>query len=108
LVINDVIQNWLIIEHLRDVWYKLLTMKTIKTKRPATEITVDAKIHFGKPVVADTRIPVYAVLELVEAGISFEKIITKYYPDLTIKDVKACIDYAIRLIKAEEVHITPS
>lgn len=80
----------------------------MKIKKQTQRIVVDPKIHFGKPVVAGTRIPVYAVLELVEAGIPFEKIITKYYPDLTIEDVKACIDYAIKLIKAEEVHITPS
>jgi len=80
----------------------------MKIKKRIPNIVVDPKIHFGKPVIAETRIPVYAVLELVEAGIPFEKIVTKYYPDITIKDVKACIDYAIKLIKAEEVYITPS
>lgn len=81
----------------------------MKTKKRIPNIVVDPKIHFGKPVIiAGTRIPVYAVLELVEAGIPFEKITTKYYQDLTIGDVKACIDYAIKLIKAEEVHIAPS
>lgn len=80
----------------------------MKIKKRISEIVVDPKIHFGKPIIAGTRIPVYAVLELVEAGIPFDKITTKYYPDLTIEDVKGCIDYAIRLIKAEEIHITPS
>ena len=80
----------------------------MKTKKHIPKIIVDPKIHFGKPVIAGTRIPIYAVLELVEAGITFDKITTKYYPDLTIEDVKACIDYAIKLIKAEEIHITPS
>lgn len=77
------------------------------TKRTA-KIIVDAKVHFGKPVIAGTRIPVHAVLELVEAGIPFDKITTKYYPDVTIEDVKACVEYAIKLIKAEEVHLAPS
>lgn len=80
----------------------------MKIKKHTPKIIVDPKIHFGKPIIAGTRIPVYAILELVEAGIPFEKIVTKYYPDITIKDVKACVDYAIKLIKAEEVHITPS
>ena len=80
----------------------------MKIRKRITKIIVDPKIHFGKPIIAGTRIPVYAVLELIEAGIPFEKIITKYYPDLTTKDVKACIDYAIKLIKAEEIQITPS
>jgi len=80
----------------------------MKTKRRTTKIVVDPKIHFGKPVIAGTRIPVYAVLELVEAGIPFEKITTKYYPDIAIEDIKACINYAVALIKAEEVHIASS
>ncbi len=36
-------------------------------------ITVDPKVHFGQPYVAVTRIPVYAVLELVQEGIPFHK-----------------------------------
>lgn len=54
---------------------------------------------------AGTRIPVYAVLELIEAGIPFEEIVTKYYPDLTVEDVQACVRYATELIKAEEIHL---
>lgn len=69
------------------------------------KITVDPKIHFGKPVVAGTRIPVYTVLELVETGIPFGEITKKYYPDLTIKDIQACIQYALNLIKFEDIHL---
>jgi len=74
-------------------------------------IIVDPQVHFGQPCVAGTRIPVYAILELVEAGIPFEEIVTKYYPDLTVEDVKACVRYAAELIKTEEIHLaepTPS
>jgi len=45
------------------------------------------------------------VLELVQAGIPFEEIVTKYYPDITIEDIKACVEYAVELVKAEEIHI---
>jgi len=44
-------------------------------------------------------------LELVREGIPFEQIVRDYYPDLTVEDIKACVDYAVNLIKAEEVHI---
>ena len=54
-------------------------------------IAVDPKIHFGKPCVAGTRIPVQDVLELVQEGLSFAEIIRDYYPDLTTDDVRACI-----------------
>lgn len=73
----------------------------VKTNR----IVVDNKVHFGQPCIRDTRIPVYAILELVEAGIPFTEIVEKYYPDITIKDVKACVEYAKNLVKAEEIHI---
>ncbi len=68
-------------------------------------IVIDQKIHFGKPCIAGTRIPVYCVLELVQAGISFEEIVSKYYPDITLDDVRACIRYAVEIVKAEEVHV---
>lgn len=71
-------------------------------------ITIDNDIHFGKPCVAGTRITVGDVLELVHENISFEEIINKFYPDLTIDDIKACIRFAIEIIKAEEIHVRAS
>lgn len=58
-------------------------------------ITVDSQIHFGKPCVAGTRILVQNVLELLDEGIPFEKIVQDYYPDLTPDDVHACMRYAM-------------
>lgn len=69
------------------------------------KITIDNKIHFGQPCIVGTRIPVYCVLELVQEGISFQEIIDKYYPDLTIEDIQACVEYATEIVKSEEVHI---
>jgi uncharacterized protein (DUF433 family) len=69
-------------------------------------ITVDSRIHFGKPCVMGTRILVQDVLELLDEGIPFEKIVQDYYPDLTLDDVHACMRYAIALVAAEEVHHT--
>lgn len=68
-------------------------------------ITINPNIHFGQPCIAETRIPVYYILELVQTGISFDEIITKYYPDITINDIKACVQYAIDVIKYEEIHL---
>lgn len=71
-------------------------------------ITVNPNIHFGKPVIANTRITVQNVLELVNEGFTFKEIITDYYPDLTIEDIQACVQYAIALVAAEEIHLTPT
>jgi len=54
-------------------------------------IEVNPNIHFGKPCIAGTRIPVQNVLEFVREGISFKKIIQDYYPYLQIEDIRACI-----------------
>jgi uncharacterized protein (DUF433 family) len=67
-------------------------------------IQVNPRVAFGKPVVAGTRIPVYMVLELVEAGYTPQQIIADYYPTLTEEDVRACIHYATELAKNEEIY----
>ncbi|ETW96431.1 DUF433 domain-containing protein [Candidatus Entotheonella palauensis] len=69
-------------------------------------ITVDANVHFGKPCVAGTRIPVLNVLELVSEGLSFDDILQDYYPDLQVDDIRACIHYAMDVITAEDIHIS--
>ena len=68
-------------------------------------IVVDSNIHFGKPCVTGTRIPVEDVLELIQEGITFTEIVQKYYPDLEIDDVKACARYATDLVRSEEIHL---
>jgi uncharacterized protein (DUF433 family) len=68
-------------------------------------IVVDSKIHFGKPCVAGTRITVQNVLELLDENLSFNQIIRDYYPDLTVEDIRACIQYAIALVAAEDIEL---
>lgn len=67
-------------------------------------IMIDPKVHFGKPCVAGTRIPVEVVLELIQEGIPFDEIIERYYPDLETEDIKACARYATELVRSEEIH----
>lgn len=68
-------------------------------------IVIDPGIHFGKPCIAGTRIPVQEVLELLKQGLSFGKIIEDCYPDISIEDIQACIQYAIEIVNAEDLHI---
>lgn len=74
-------------------------------KKHKDRIVIDPKVHFGKPCIADTRIPVENVLELIQEGIAFGEIIGKYYPELEMEDIKACVKYATHLVKEEEIHI---
>ena len=57
----------------------------------ANRIATDAHIHFGKPCVAGTRIPVQSVMELVREGVGADVISRDYYPDLTHDDIRACV-----------------
>jgi uncharacterized protein (DUF433 family) len=70
------------------------------------KITVNPTIHFGKPCIAGTRITVQSILELLDEGLSFEEIIRDYYPDLSVEEIRACLQYAIALVTAEEIHLT--
>ena len=69
-------------------------------------IAVDPRVHFGKPCVAGTRITVQSVLELVREGIPVEEIRRDYYPDLSPRDIRACVQYAIDLIALEDIRLT--
>jgi uncharacterized protein (DUF433 family) len=68
-------------------------------------ISVSPQIHFAKPCIAGTRITVQNILELLNEGLSFNAIIQDYYPDLQIEDVRACLQYAIALVAAEDIKL---
>ena len=57
-------------------------------------VSVNPQIHFGKPCVSGTRIPVQNVLELVREGLPFSEIVREFYPDLKPEDIRACVQYA--------------
>ena len=69
-------------------------------------IEVNEGVHFGKPCITGTRVPVVDVLELVRNGTAFDEIIANYYPDIQLEDIKACLKYVIDIVNAEDVHIT--
>jgi uncharacterized protein (DUF433 family) len=45
---------------------------------------------------------VYLVLELLEAGVSPATIRKRYYPQLSLADIKAALHFAAELIKNQE------
>ena len=70
-------------------------------------IAIDADILHGKPRVKGTRIGVSMVLELLADGISPTVIRRRFYPDLTLADIQACVDFANRVLAGEEIHPVP-
>lgn len=69
-------------------------------------ISVNPNIHFGKPCIIGTRVTVQNVLELLTERISFESITQNYYPSLDVDDIRACLEYAMALVAAEDIHVT--
>jgi uncharacterized protein (DUF433 family) len=71
-------------------------------------IAVNPQIHFGKPCVSGTRIPVQSVLELVREGLPFSEIVRDYFLDLKPEDIRACIQYAIDVVAVEDIRLAPT
>ncbi|MGA2267820.1 MAG: DUF433 domain-containing protein [Bryobacteraceae bacterium] len=61
-------------------------------------------VMMGKPCVKGTRIPVYLLLEKMAAGETFERLVAAY-PQITVEDLRACLEYAAALA-ADEVVLT--
>jgi len=60
-------------------------------------ISIKPDVCNGRPVIRGTRITVQTVLEFLAAGDSVEDVLEEY-PRLTRADVRACLDYASRVM----------
>ena len=61
-------------------------------------IVVDSETCHGKPIFKGTRVMVWQVLEMLEAGTSVKHII-EAFPALTPKTVKAALHYAVNITR---------
>ncbi len=75
------------------------------TNRQALEesIVTDPAVLLGKPVIRGTRVPVYLIVGLVEAGQTPAQIVDDY-PALTMDDVGAAVTFAAAETTRTEVH----
>ena len=64
-------------------------------------ITMDPDKRGGQPCVRGLRITVGDVLGYLAAGMSHQEIVTDF-PDLTLEDIRACLEFA----SAREKHIS--
>ena len=65
-------------------------------------ISVNPEICHGKPCFKGTRIMVYLVFDLLEAGATVAEI-REAYPELTAEHVKAALHYAARVLEEREL-----
>ena len=56
-------------------------------------IEIDPEVRFGKPVIKETRITVYHVLQWLASGMTHEEI-TADFPQLSEKQILACLAYS--------------
>ncbi|MBD3190058.1 MAG: DUF433 domain-containing protein [Candidatus Heimdallarchaeota archaeon] len=69
-------------------------------------IEINPKILGGKPVIKNTRIPIYVILQMIADGATFKEIIQEY-PKLTEEDIRAAVEYSIYILNHPEDEIIP-
>ena len=77
----------------RGVRFMQILAETIPDKN--IPIQVDAQIMGGTPVIYGTRIPVYVILELLQADYSIKEIVEEIYPHLTYEQICKTLLYII-------------
>lgn len=65
-------------------------------------IVVDRNICSGKPAIRGTRIMVTNILGMVAGGYTRQQILDAY-PEITIEDVTAALEYASHVVDEEKV-----
>lgn len=72
-------------------------------KHTNTDITIDPKVKFGKPVITGTRVPVDLVVGKIAGGMEMEEVEKEY--NLTHKQILTALRYAAELIASEKVRV---
>ncbi len=67
----------------------------------APGIEVNKKVHFGKPVIKNTRVPADLVLGKLSIGMSFEDIMKEY--EISREDILSVLGYASKVLSMEEI-----
>lgn len=65
-------------------------------------ITIDPDVCSGKPVIRGTRIMVKNILGMMAGGYTVARIIAEY-PELTVNQIAAALEYAANVIDEEQV-----
>ena len=64
-------------------------------------ITIDPDVQFGKPVIANTRVPVAVVVGHLAAGDTMEEVEREF--KLKREDILAALGYASKLVGEESI-----
>ena len=67
-----------------------------------SRITFNPEVLSGKPIIRGLTISVAMILELLAKGVNNQEILEDY-PPLELEDIYASLQYALQLVKNEEV-----
>lgn len=66
-------------------------------------IELNPEVLVGMPVLKGTRLAVEFVLDLIAAGVPEAEILANY-PRLTAESIRACVAYALDVVRSERVY----
>jgi len=81
-----------------------MTVNDSAAREIAPGITVDPAVHFGRPVIKGTRVPIDIVRGQLAAGLTVDAVAEEY--GVTRDAVLAVLRYAAERIASEEVRAT--
>jgi uncharacterized protein (DUF433 family) len=67
----------------------------------APRIVVDEAIHFGKPVIQGTRVPVETIVGKLAGGMTQDEVVAEF--GVTKEDVLAALAYAAKSVAGERI-----
>ncbi len=66
------------------------------------QISIDPKIMVGKPCIKGTRITVELIVERLSEGETIEDLLIAY-PHITKENILAALQYAVHILKNDEI-----
>jgi uncharacterized protein (DUF433 family) len=69
----------------------------------APRIVVDPSVHFGKPVIEGTPVPVDLIVVKLAGGMTSEELALEY--SICVADVQAALAYAAKVLAEQELRV---
>lgn len=69
-------------------------------------IVFDSRLHYGRPIIRGTRLPVTIVVGSLAGGMSFAEIEREYA--ITADDIRAALRFVMELVQQGSFHPLPA
>jgi len=68
----------------------------------SNRIILDPAVHYGKPMIRGTRLPITVVIGSLAGGMSFAEVAREY--DITADDIRAALRFVMELVQQESLN----